>query len=243
MQWKERLHRFVETEASKTILESMAKTSVSWYQDLKDVGKSSLVFHVALTLEETEDFELLIITNPDDIVKYASKDKKQMFIIDDIFGKYSVHEYDTMWWSKQGHLVLTLMDRNKDFKILATCRSYIYRSVDIVTVKSSFVHHNLIADGLQLTEDNRRTIGKSYLSAETIDQLGSEVIMKFSFLPTLCADYSSDMKETVVEYFSTPYSYLAAEIEQYNKTKDFHYFSLALMVISNNNVKKKTYPG
>ncbi|XP_071124951.1 uncharacterized protein [Mytilus edulis] len=237
-QWKERLHRFVETKASKTILESMKKGQCILVSGPQGCGKSSMAFHVALAMEETEEFELLIITNPDDIVKYASKDKKQIFIIDDIFGKYSVHEYDTMWWSKQGHLVLALMDRNKDFKILATCRSYIYRSVDIVRVKSSFVHHNLIADGLQLTEDNWRTIGKSYLSAETIDQLGSEVIMKFSFFPTLCADYSSDKKETVVEYFSTPYSYVAAEIEQYNKTKDFHYFLLALLVILNNNVKK-----
>ncbi|XP_076117422.1 uncharacterized protein LOC143085125 [Mytilus galloprovincialis] len=237
-QWKERLYRFVETKASKTILKSMKKDQCILVTGPQGSGKSFLAYHVALAMEETEEFELLIVTNPDDIVKYASKDKKQIFIIDDIFGKYNIHEYDTMWWNKQGNLVPTLKDRNKDFKILATCRSYIYRSVDIVTVNSSFVHHNLIADGLQFTEDNRRTIGKSYLSSKTIDQLGSEVIMKFSFFPTLCADYSSDMKETVVEYFSTPYCYVAAEMEQYNKTKDFHYFSLALLVILNNNVKK-----
>ncbi|XP_063415853.1 ankyrin-1-like [Mytilus trossulus] len=238
-QWQERLHRFVETEASKAILESMKKDQCILVTGPQGSGKSSLAFHVALTLEETEECELLIVTNPDDIVKYASKDKKQIFVIDDIFGKYSVHDYDTMWWSKQGNLVLKLLDRNKDFKILATCRSYMYNSVDIVTVKSAFVHLNLLGEDLQLTEDNRRKIGKSYLNAEIIDQLGNEVIMKFRFFPTLCAKYSPDTKENAVEYFSTPYSYVAEEIEQCNKTKDLHYFSLALMVISNNNVKKE----
>ncbi|VDH98310.1 E3 ubiquitin-protein ligase KEG [Mytilus galloprovincialis] len=237
-QWKERLHRFVETEASKTILESMKKDQCILVTGPQGSGKSSLAFHVALKLEETDDFELLIVTNPDDIVKYASKDKKQIFIIDDLFGKYNVHDYDTMWWSKQGNLVFKLLDRNQDFKILATCRSYMYNSVDIKTVNSTFIHHNLIAIDLQLTEENRRTIGKSYLSCDIIDPLGIEVIMKYSFFPALCAGYSNGIKENVVDYFSTPYIYVAAEIEKYNKTKDFHYFSLALLVILNNNVKK-----
>ncbi|CAG2226043.1 unnamed protein product [Mytilus edulis] len=237
-QWKERLDRFVETEASRIILESMKKDQCILVTGPHGCGKSSLAFHVALILEENEDFELLIVTNPDDIVRYASKDKKQIFIIDDIFGKYNVHEYDTMWWSKQGNLVLKLLDRNKDFKILATCRSHIYNSVDIKTVNSTFIHHNLITINYQMTEDIRRTIGKSYLSCDTIDPLGNEVIMKYSFFPGLCAEFSNDIKENVVDYFSTPYIYVAAEIEKYNKTKDLHYFSLALLVILNNNVNK-----
>ncbi|XP_076117420.1 uncharacterized protein LOC143085123 [Mytilus galloprovincialis] len=238
-QWKERLDRFVETEASRIVLESMKTDQCILVTGPHGCGKSSLAFHVALYMEETENFELLIVTNPDDIVKYASKDKKQIFIVDDIFGKYNVHEYDTMWWNKQGNLVPTLKDRNKDFKILATCRSFIYNSVDIVTVKSAFVHFSLLEEDLKLTESNRRTIGKSYLSADIIDKLGNEIVMKFSFFPTLCTDYSFDIKENVVDYFSTPYSYVAAEIEKYNKTKDLHYFSLALLVILNNNVKKE----
>ncbi|XP_052076731.1 uncharacterized protein LOC127714719 [Mytilus californianus] len=238
-QWKERLHRFVETKAFTTVLESMTKSQCILVSGPQGCGKSSLAFYIALTMEETEEFELLIVTIPDDIVRYASKDKKQIFIIDDIFGKYNVHDYDCTWWSKQGNLVRTLMDRNKNSKILATCRSYIYNSVDIVTVKNAFVHHSLIEEDMELTESDRRTIGKSYLSDATIDQLGKDVIMKYSFFPALCADYLSDTKETVVEYFSTPYNYVAAEIEKCNKSKDLNYFSLALVVMLNNNVRKE----
>jgi len=47
----------------------------------------------------------MIISDLDDIIKYATDEKKQLFVLDDMFGKYSLNDHNTGWWSRQANLI------------------------------------------------------------------------------------------------------------------------------------------
>jgi hypothetical protein len=59
------------------------------------------VFYVALRLEDVDGFDIMIVSDLDDIIKYATDKKKQLFVIDDMFGKYSLNDHNTGWWSRR----------------------------------------------------------------------------------------------------------------------------------------------
>jgi hypothetical protein len=56
------------------------------------MGKSTIVKLVALQLQKTKDYHILPVICPTDIVKYFDRNIKQIYIIDDICGKFYVDQ-------------------------------------------------------------------------------------------------------------------------------------------------------
>jgi len=125
--WVKKLEHFVETKASTKVLETIKKEQCIMITGPFGSGKSMTAFNVALQLEDADGFDVVIVSDLDDIIKYATAKKKQLFVIDDMFGKYSLNDHNTGWWSRQGNLVKQVLSKNVNMKLLMTSRSRLYQ--------------------------------------------------------------------------------------------------------------------
>jgi hypothetical protein len=185
-------------------------------------------------LEDVDGFDIMIVSDLDDIIRYATDKKKQLFVIDDMFGKYSLNDHNTGWWYQQANLVKQVLSKNINMKLLMTSRSRIYQPTILDNIDLSYVHCSLISDNLKLTVEERRKIVQSYHS-DLNDRLSDEVIMMYSFFPSLCGTLPEAAVKRYDEYFKTPYELLSAEMQLY-KTYDVDYIALALLVVKDDNV-------
>lgn len=199
-------------------------------------GKSSIAFHSVMALEQTEKFDVMIISNQDDIFKYAITDKMQLFLIDDVFGQYSVSDYKSLWWKHNAQFVQNILQQNDNLKLIMTSRLHI---LNLVNPKlPTFCHLNLISEDLALTFTERKMIGRQYLQDDIIDNIGEKVIMSDSFFPALCAKVPSENKENIIDYFTLPVEYICSETINMRKSGDLFYLSLTILIIFDNKVKK-----
>lgn len=240
-QWKEQYRYFVETRASKAIIERIKEEQCFIISGPFGCGKSSLAFHIALKLEEALEYDFMIISNPDDLLKYASDYKKQVFLIDDVFGKYSVSEYDMMWWNRQGESFQHLLTRNTNLRLLMTSRLHIYKylAVNVIHLRVNVCHINLISDDLVLTYEERQTIGRCYLSDNVISKLAKSVVSLYSFFPLLCANFYNHQAENDIQHFTLPLEHVKTEIENIQKSQDLFYLALSVLIVCDNKMQKE----
>ena len=125
---------------------------------------------------------VMIVSDLDDIIKYATDKKKQLFVFDDMFGKYSLNDHYTGWWSRQANLIKQVLRKNANMKLLMTSRSQIFQPTFLDNIDLSYVHCSFISDNLKLTVEKRRKIVQSYHS-DLNDRLSNEVIIMCRFCP------------------------------------------------------------
>ncbi|VDI49724.1 Hypothetical predicted protein [Mytilus galloprovincialis] len=238
--WKGRFSHFVETRAFHLIKKRIEKEQCIIVSGPMGCGKSSTAFHIAMVFDKTEDCDVVIISDLDDLFKYASEDKKQLFLIDDVFGEYSVSDYKSMWWNHHGKFVQNILNKNKDLKLILTSRLHIFLTVK--PTQPTFCHLDFTSEDLMLTLEERKMIGRCYLRDHIIDDIiddtGEEAILLTSFFPSLCANVRAENKEHIIEYFTLPVDYISSEINNMRKSGDLFFLALNILIIFNNKVKK-----
>ncbi|VDI33897.1 Hypothetical predicted protein [Mytilus galloprovincialis] len=240
-EWKrEFCNEFVKTSAYSEILVSIRNEQCVIVSGPAGSGKSSSTFCAALNLEETEKFDLWIISDPGDILKYSLPDNKQIFFIDDAFGKYTVSQTKISWWSEHRCFIKDILKENKDLKLVMTCRSYIYHSENTIETIKPFCHVNLLSEQLKLTISERRTIVESY-KEEKLKSLSDDVVMLYNFFPSLCSRFHEVPNNDTVEYFTFPVNYIAEEVEHFRISFDPFYLALAVLVIYGNIVHTELF--
>jgi hypothetical protein len=120
-------------------------------------------------------------------------------------------------------------------KIVLTCRLYIDQLTGLDCMKNiSPSYCKLLSDKLELTLDERRKILKSYTNDVEIDD---DVALMYNFVPLMCSMlYDDDKQKDILDFFKRPDNVLQLEIDHLKKKSEIVYFSLALLVILNNNV-------
>lgn len=136
--------------------------------------------------------------------KVCIERQKQIFLIDDAFGKYNVSKYDTHWWSGHGESVHQLVTRNANLRLLITSRLNIYLSLDLLQLKDKFCLLNLTSKEVALPYEERQMIGRCYLQENIIDNLSEDVVMSYSFFSMLCGIFNIYSNENIVDYFTNP---------------------------------------
>lgn len=237
-QWRKTFCHFVKTKASIALTEVLQEEQCLIISGPCGCGKSSLAFHIALQLEDTYGFDFMIISNPDDILRYASEDKKQLLLIDDVFGKFSVSNDDMFWWKRQSEFIQYLMTRNRNLRLLMTSRLHIYHLAEN-ELEVKFCSFNLISKDLSLTVDDRKELGKCYLPDDI--KLSEEVMLLYEFFPALCANFYDCKNENSIQYFTCPVEYIKTDIENISKASDLSYLALAVLIICGNNVNKDMF--
>ncbi|CAG2256748.1 unnamed protein product [Mytilus edulis] len=82
-EWRNNGKKYIPTSATTFILESLNKTTGVIITGSPGCGKSAVAHHVALELEK-EKYDIIPCDDPSGIIKHFTKDKFQVFVIDDV---------------------------------------------------------------------------------------------------------------------------------------------------------------
>lgn len=201
------------------------------------VGKTATLRHVVLRMAD-EGYDVLLVTHPQDIVKFYNSNKKTLFVIDDFCGTYSINQSDLQNWEPVMKHIEELI-QNKLTKIIVACRLQVFidERFEFLSIFRTNIC-NLLSDNFSLSQTEKQLISEMYLKEDASD------IVQFSHLfdcfPLLCKLYHDNSTLNLTDFFKNPFSVYETELEQLKMNKHFgKYCSLALIVMFNNNLMEE----
>ncbi|VDI59786.1 Hypothetical predicted protein [Mytilus galloprovincialis] len=236
-QWQKNDGDFVETSAAKQVLECAQENSCVTITASSGVGKTATLQHVVLKMAE-EGYDVLLVTNPQDIVKFYNPNQKTLFVIDDFCGTYSINQSDLLNWEPYVKRIEKLI-QNKLTKIIVACRLQVYKDekFDSLSIFKANVC-NLLSEDLCLSKTEKRLIAEMYLGIEASDII--EYSDLFDCFPLLCKLHHDNHQLNISNFFQNPFLVYEAEIDQLKRNGCFSkYCALALCVMFNNELEEK----
>ncbi|CAG2215385.1 unnamed protein product [Mytilus edulis] len=141
--WKKQEEMFVETPAVIKILQCLESEHTVLIVGEPGIGKSMLMHHVALKIHSTTSYCIVPCSGIQDIFSHYNMDKRQMFVIDDICGRFTSSLLDIECLIKNEDKLKRMLIKGKT-KIAATCRLDIY-------FEETFVNHVLFSKQISST--------------------------------------------------------------------------------------------
>ncbi|CAC5380433.1 unnamed protein product [Mytilus coruscus] len=244
--WKDTLIKFVSTHASQEILFAIAKSPCVLITGPFGSGKTTIVHHIISKFRK-EGFEATFASDPKEIVRRSNhvQNQRQLFVIDDVFGKYSSNISDiTDRWEQFGSTLRSILLESSTVKVIITSRTYIYllnaKCFENLRNHVSFIHKDLNSEKLRLNLEERRNIYKSYFRCDPPKSISDDILLLYHFYPAMCSSYN---KENILEYFKHPDEIISAEISDMQRRSDIAFLALAVLVILNNRVENKILSG
>ncbi|CAC5399442.1 unnamed protein product [Mytilus coruscus] len=90
---------FIETIGAKCVLKFIQENGCVVVTGSSGTGKSSLVRHVALRMQEI-GYDILPLTNPEEIIDWYNPRMKILFVVDDFCGIYTINPMKFESWKK-----------------------------------------------------------------------------------------------------------------------------------------------
>ncbi|XP_063416219.1 uncharacterized protein LOC134697860 [Mytilus trossulus] len=237
--WRNKLQRFVVTKAVELVYERIQTKQVVAIIGPTGTGKSVYAYNVAFRLSEEHGYKIIPAKQPADITRYIEKGAKQVFVIDDIVGKYDFNEAELVSWETLLHNVL---NNNEQIKVLLTGRKSIWHLGNCERLKIAFVC-DLHSEELRLTPTERLNICKAYLENSDINALlvNDKIINMYPFLPSICSTYLSEDVGTVADFFTYPIQIIEEQIDNYKIKSPVLYISLAVLAFEENIAKNVSF--
>ncbi|CAC5401594.1 unnamed protein product [Mytilus coruscus] len=235
-EWQKNPDTVAETRAMKAVFKCILERNCVTIT-ASSAGKTCTLRHVALKMKE-EGYNILPVTNPNDIVQFCNPNQKTLFVIDDFCGTYSINKSDLESWEPVIEHVKVMM-QNKQTKIIVACRLQIYqdKKFESLSIFSTCVC-NLLSEDLCLLKQKQQSIAELYLETKA-----SEIIQYcdlYDCFPLLCKLYNDNPNLNITDFFKNPFSVYTAEINKLDKNGYYEkYCGLALCVMFNNNLKEE----
>ncbi|XP_052081876.1 uncharacterized protein LOC127719677 isoform X2 [Mytilus californianus] len=236
-EWQKNPDTVAETRAMKAVFKCVLERNCVTITASSGAGKTCTLRHVALKMKE-EGYNILPVTNPNDIVQFCNPNQKTLFVIDDFCGTYSINKSDLESWEPVMEHVKVMM-QNKQTKVIVACRLQIYqdKKFESLPIFRTCVC-NLLSEDLCLLKTEKQSIAKLYLETKA-----SEIIQYcdlYDCFPLLCKLYKDNPELNITDFFKNPFSVYTAEIDKLDKNgHNGKYCGLALCVMFNNNLKEE----
>jgi energy-coupling factor transporter ATP-binding protein EcfA2 len=235
--WKK--DKFFEASAVATILEEVRNKSFVVITGPSGIGKSTIVKLVALQLQRTNGYQILSVTCPKDIV-YFDPNIKQIYIIDDICGKFSVDQSMINLWENVNRRILEYSKDNKDFRVLGTCRLEISISSPFRKLRKihGITECNLLQEKFVYSKEEKLKIAACHIDEEIINQLDDKILNAYNMFPLLCMMYAASKSNPGVRFFQYPIKAIKKQLSKMNEQNECCFIGLALIVVYNNKLYK-----
>ncbi|XP_071135020.1 uncharacterized protein [Mytilus edulis] len=237
-EWKDNEKMFITTEASKHVLKCIKENSCVTITASSGVGKTAILRHVSLQMAG-EGYDILLVTDPGDIVKLYNPNQETLFVIDDLCGNYSLNQTDMKVWEPVMERIKKILS-NKLAKIIVACRLQVYQDdkFECLSVFKSCVC-KLLSESMRLTKTEKESIAELYLKSKAPEII--DYYDLYDCFPLLCKLYNENPALNITDFFQNPFTVYEAEIDKLQK-KGFSskYCALALCVMFNNNLKEDT---
>lgn len=128
-EWRDELENFYETGGTKKVIEQLDNNTAVMVTGNSGVGKTFIMKYVSLLFEKN-GYEVVLISSPNDIILQRFPKRKQLFIIDDIIGKYRVDSVAVELWRRL-HDRLKVVFKENNVKLLSTLRRQVYTDMSL----------------------------------------------------------------------------------------------------------------
>lgn len=129
---------------------------------------STTMKYTTLQLRE-EGYEIIILSDPYDIPSYRFINRKQLFIMDDVLGKYRIDSMAFDMWERL-HDRLKVVFNDKSAKLLVTLRKQLHKTIPqiqpSIIFDSKVVH--LDSNDLVLSKDEKIAMLEKYLENKNL---------------------------------------------------------------------------
>lgn len=202
-------------------------------------GKTATARHIALKLQE-EDYDILSIKDIGDIATYCDAHKSQVFVIDDVLGKFSLdmNAYDLISRYKDNLLDAT---KNKT-KVLLTCRQQVFRNHKLLEFFLCKKDHvvELSSDENVLTENDKCSMLELY-GIERDNLPSTDLASTLNMFPLSCKLASTRRSEISLEVLISPICCILEELDGLKIRSPKQYASLVLLVANQNTLSEDMF--
>lgn len=230
--------RFEPTHASKEVLLSLTENPCVLITGPFGSGKTAIVYHIISELKKT-GYIITVASDPSEIVRRFHRNKRQLFVMDDILGKKSSNLPDVIdKLEKSGSIINSIFKKSHTVKVLLTCRTYMFQlyaqCFESLRKHVLFIHKNLISEDLRLKLEERKGIYKCYFESDPPELIPNDILLLYNFYPKICSSYN---KESVLEYFKYPERVISTEMSGFKRLYGTGYLALAIIVVLNNRLE------
>ncbi|VDH98877.1 Hypothetical predicted protein [Mytilus galloprovincialis] len=239
--WKKNDQMYINTNGADYALKCIKEKSCVTITASSGVGKTATLRHVALQMAD-EGYDVLLVNDPGDIVKFYNPKQKTLFVIDDLCGNYSFSQIDMKIWEP---VIKRLEDilQQKVAKIIVACRLQVYQDSKFETLSlfTSCVC-NLLSEKLCLSKTEKKLIAELYLKTKAPKV--TDYYDVYECFPLICKLYNDKSDLHLTNFFQNPFTVYEAEIEKLLK-KGYYakYGALALCVMFNNRINEEILTG
>ncbi|XP_071178356.1 uncharacterized protein [Mytilus edulis] len=235
--WTEGDKMFIETNGAKSVLKCIKENGCVVVTGSSGTGKSSLMRHVALRMQE-EGYVILPVTNPEKIIKWCNPSKKILFVVDDFCGTYTINPMKLESWKNLIGKIKTLIEK-KPVKLIMSCRLQVFKDEKMKSLSfNQSCEFNLLSEDKHLSETEKQSIAELYLKSNASKI--KKFYDMFDCFPLLCQLYSKNKNLIMEDFFKNPFTVYKEEIDTL-QTEGAHvkYCALALCVMFNNSLKEE----
>ncbi|CAC5373837.1 unnamed protein product [Mytilus coruscus] len=231
---KENDATFVTTKAVATITKSVIERNTTTIIGKPGIGKTSTIIHVALKMRKNNGYRVILCHSPSDIEAHFRANKTQLFVLDDVCGRYTINQSAVEEWMKHEQTILRIL-RTRKVKLLISCRLQIYHEKQFQLLKFFTENfYNLSSEEFCLSAEIRLKVAKKYLPVNTVKLIDKNSLMKFDIFPLMCSLYKNNPNIKVSEYFENPYNFYLNDIEILKNQSDKRKFCALLLYILHN---------
>ncbi|VDI47760.1 blast:Ankyrin-1 [Mytilus galloprovincialis] len=241
-EWRNTDKKYIHTSATTFIQQSLNQTTGVIITGSPGCGKSAVAHHIALELEK-EKYEIIPCDDPSEIFKHFTKNKFQVFVIDDVCGKFALHQHKAETWEQNDcklSMLIESCNQNDDndendsksvHKFIITCRENIYVNEAFPKLTCFSLVQCSFSTEYKITPEERRTIALSYLPEKTVNDI--ENICLYDFFPLLCSLYCTNLNQDH-RFFIDPVEIIGNEIIEMKKRSTSSFLCISLLVLKNN---------
>ncbi|XP_056003199.1 uncharacterized protein LOC125661021 [Ostrea edulis] len=236
-EWKFELEVFYRTRGTSEVLDKIRTNNTVTIIGNSGSGKSATMKYVAFLLKE-EGYEITPVSSATDIPVHRFSDRKQIFVIDDIFGKYKVDTVMFESWRRLDYR-LKVIFRDRNAKLLCTLRRQLQNDISQFIDETIFDTTVVDLDSydLALSEIEKKGILENHLLHRKIEIQFDDVsinricISNYAF-PLMCKLFSSnsDFLNKKANFFTFP-SVIRKEFDHLQKENKKVYCALVLIII------------
>lgn len=237
--WKEDNERFKEIKVVSEIVSVLSDgNNCITITGIPGIGKTATLHHVALCLNETKQYTIVPCINPNDIKNYYKQGLLQVFVLDDICGKYFVNltKVDKLLDSEE--CIKDILREGKS-KVMSSCRLQIFQEPEVKQL--DFITGRVfdMSNEYQHTVQEKLQIAHEYLASGVIEQIEKN-IFTYSCFPLKCKLFEERGQDDPLKFFKNHFDVYTDELDKLEKTDKSKYCALFLTVVFNGCIDAKT---
>ncbi|VDI31136.1 Hypothetical predicted protein [Mytilus galloprovincialis] len=243
--WQKDDETFYETKGAEHVYDQLKDRSCIVVTSNVGYGKTATIRHIALNFQ-SEGYEIVPIETPDDIIKSKTK-QKQLFLIDDVLGKYDLCPNLLDRWERRNERLISCLETElSSMKILCTLRLQIARQKRFENASTILnkVVINLEHESYTLSKEEKQNILIKHIERNNLKMEEVEIMCKSNYaFPLLCKLVSNDEERfgKRLSYFRQPLLLFREELDKISNENKKLYCILVICMLYNGSFRRSIF--